>query len=867
VFSSINVIVSIVNLCVICYKVEQFIFAFIQSREKPEKLERRVEPQGMVRETPLTSGKQENVIFSDATSGTLTGPVTQIDHTRTVQDTGDASLQDFFRRPIKINTITWVHNNTLYTTFNPWSLYFENPRVINRLTNFNLLRAKLHVKFTINGSGFAMGRAIASYFPLHTLSNVGLPEVDSRSVILESQRPHVFLNPTTSEGGSLELPFFWVRNNLSIPDSEWNDMGQITLRSFTALDNANGSTSNVTISVIAWAEDVELSVLTTLDPTTLVAQGKMTETDIANNEGTISGPASTAAKVANSLSLIPSIRPFALASEMLLNTTAHIAKIFGYSRPNIIKAPEPYRPTPIGSLASCTTPEAVAKLTVDDRQELCVDSGISGISEGDPLAIANIATRESYYHQFSWATTTAPDVLIANMVVSPRVWQSTGSKYFFPACAAASLPFESWTGSVKYRFQIMSSTFHKGRLKITYDPNYVGSEEMNVTYSRIVDIQEETDFTIEVKNGQTTTFLDMHDPIVTPDSDLFSGTRFATAPSAGNGVLSVSVLNSLTTPNPTAGTTVWINVFVSAGDDIEFATPGQKIVDYVIEPQGKMTETVVDTDAFSNKQDHMEQPNESVLMHSQDYRGDTAKVFYGERILSFRTLLKRYNLHSSIGALSSLDRVISSVRSHFPYFRGNVTGAVHTTALAAPYNYCNTILLHYVTLMFAGYRGSIRYKIVPIGDGDNAYNNVIYVERILETPGASRHSDVLSGLPTLSTQSQAAASVVWRTAIDTSPPLGLNGSAYTTSEVNPVLEFEVPHYSRRRFLPSRMQDRTSSTTDEDLLGSAFWMKAYIEGTSNTRLDVHVAAGEDFNTYFFLGLPPLHYEATVPAPSV
>jgi hypothetical protein len=831
-----------------------------------------LEQQSDIHDRSLDSAKQENVIFADCSSGTAAGHTSHVDHTRTVQDTRDASLDDFFKRPIKISSFTWSHGSSLYNTFNPWQLYFENPRVINRLTNFNLLRAKLHVKFVINGSGFSMGRAMASYFPLYDISDVGLPNISIQSAILESQRPHIFLNPTTSEGGSLELPFFWLRNNLSIPDSEWRDMGSITLRSLINLDNANGSTVPVTISVIAWAEDVELSVLTTLDPTTLVAQSDThsREDDIANKDGFISGPASTAAKVANTLSLIPSIRPYALASEMVFNATMSVARLFGYSRPNITKAPEPYRPTPIGSLACCNTPEMVSKLTVDEKQELTIDSGISGIVEKDTLSIASIATRESFYQQFSWSSTSVPDTLLANMVVSPRVWQENGGAHYFPACAAASLPFEAWTGSMKYRFQIMSSTFHKGRLKISYDPNYTGTEEMNVTYTRIVDIQEETDFTIEVRNGQTTTFLDMHDPSgLTTPSDLFSGTRFTSAPTAGNGVLSVSVVNSLTTPNPSSGNTIWINVFVSAGDDIEFATPGQLISDYVLEPQSDIHELVAqsDTDEYSKKQDAMEKPNETVLMQGQDVRGDTSKVFYGERVLSFRTLLRRYNLHTAVGTLSSLDRVLSLKRSHFPFFRGNVTGAVHTTSLAAPYNYCNTILLHYVSIMYAGYRGSIRYKIIPMGDTDNAYTDKLFVERILESPNSVRYGDTFNSLPTLSTQSQAGWATVWRADIDRTPPLGLNGTAYTTSKVNPNLEFEVPHYSKRRFMPSRVQDRTSSTLDEDLLGSGYWLKAYMEGGTNTRLDFHAAAGEDFTTYFFLGLPPLYFEATVPDPAV
>jgi hypothetical protein len=45
----------------------------------------------------------------------------------------------------------------------------------------------------------------------------------------------------------------------------------LNLRSINTLKNANGATDPINISVFAWASDVELSVPTAADPSTLSA--------------------------------------------------------------------------------------------------------------------------------------------------------------------------------------------------------------------------------------------------------------------------------------------------------------------------------------------------------------------------------------------------------------------------------------------------------------------------------------------------------------------------------------------------------------------------------------------------------------------
>jgi hypothetical protein len=67
--------------------------------------------------------------------------------------------------------------------------------------------------------------------------------------------------------------------------------------------------------------------------------------------------------------------------------------------------------------------------------------------------------------------------------------------------AFAGTPFDCWQGSIKFRFNVVCSEYHRGRLRIVYNPkgNPGGAVPFNQTYSTVIDITESRDFEYEVK--------------------------------------------------------------------------------------------------------------------------------------------------------------------------------------------------------------------------------------------------------------------------------------------------------------------------------------------------------------------------------
>jgi hypothetical protein len=207
-------------------------------------------------------------------------------------------------------------------------------------------------------------------------------------------------------------------------------------------------------------------------------------------------------------------------------------------------------------------------------------------------------------------------------------------------------------------------------------------------------------------------------------------------------------------------------------------------------------------------------------------------------------------------------------RNAFPFLRGNVSGAVEIAdgGFGTPYNYCNTLLLHWVTLAFQGWRGSIRYKMLPdtfvdIGNANDKITSKVYVERQDILPfGTDKYVTAQRLTPAYGLNTEASEEIIIGAGFN-QDFTGTKGSMYTTSAINPNVEVEIPFYSRWRFCPGKEQNWTGN----NFVRSPNFRAMFRNYTSaKSTIDYHVAAGEDFQVYFFTGLPRMYFENAPPA---
>lgn len=812
----------------------------------------------------VETATHENVHFSDDSAGATEIVETYIDTLRDQALNSDATLDHFFSRPIKIHEQEWGVGSPLYFKIDPWSLYFQNARVINRISNYKLMRAKLKVKVILNGNAFHYGRVIVSYNPLRQQDELTVDRafIDS-DVVAASQRPHIWLNPTTSTGGEMELPFFFYKNLMDIVGQDWNQMGELVAHSLQPLKHANGATDDVTVSVFAWAEDVHFSIPTQVEPGAIAPQSK--EMNDEYGKKPVSRIAGAIAKAAGYFTEIPYIAPFATATQIGASAVGSIATLFGYSSPVALEHCLT-RPTGKTTMSITNMENDSYKLSVDAKQELSVDPRVTGLSSEDQMTIKYVASRESYLTNFPWNVGTAPETLLFQAVVDPSLFDKIGNEHHFTACAFACMPFKYWRGSMQFRFMVVSSGYHKGRLKIVYDPEGgIGSAEYNTAYTTIVDISEETDFSIDVGWGQATTWR--------RHRGLQGSINYGTAPlgytssstTFGNGTISVYVVNELTVPNSTINNDVEINVLVKMLDDFEVAVPTDdelKLLrvtnstlttapqSFEILPQSSEMTTILPSDV----------PSKDIMANKTPVNDPSSLVHFGEVIGSFRQVLKRYSLYEYLAPTSLVGPVFLKYdRPHLPLLPGYTTDPVSTgppsyALVAGDYTFVNMTPLRYVSMAYAGVRGGVRYAIdtSPLLTSDQ--NTTVLIAR--------------------SNTFDYAGSEASRIFKNTGTPLGgilnsalrsFNGAIQHPTSVNPMVSAELPYYSEYRFIPAKRKDTSTFMASDPFTTSWYtFIQTNSTGSNDQWLPSYNAAAEDFTCFWYLGPPIFYRESSYPS---
>jgi len=550
--------------------------------------ETQILPKGVL-QTP-GSGKtdQETVCFVDQTTGLSVGDQLQIDDVAH-QDAADAAgLTNFLSRPTTIFSVTWAETDPVGTflTINPWQLFLQNAVIARKLYNFAFIRANLKIKVLINASPFYYGAMYMSYQPLQNFTPTTI--ITSASLqerIPISQRPGFWILPQNNEGGELTLPFFYPKNFLRLGyNQDTIDMGQLNFYIYSALQSANAVVAaGVSIKVLAWMEDVTLS-----GPTVDVqfqAREIEVQADEYSGNGQISGPATAVARYARYFTGIPIIGSFAKATQIGANAISGIATLFGYTNVPNIKDAQAFRPQPYPQFASPEIGYPVEKLVLDPKNELTLDPKTTGYPcDKDELALEYLACRESYLCTTTWATTDASDKILFSSRVTPFQYDYfnavNNSKIYMTPLGWISNCFRHWRGDIIFRFRVICTQYHKGRIRISFDPAgkaanslYNTTDSTQTVFTKIIDIGEEHDVEIRLPYQQALPFLQCNTG--------FSVSNVPWSTSAApvwnsddafdNGVITVRVYNTLTAPVLTSS--VQILVYVRGAENIEFANP------------------------------------------------------------------------------------------------------------------------------------------------------------------------------------------------------------------------------------------------------------------------------------------------------
>jgi len=551
---------------------------------------------------------------------------------------------------------------------------------------------------------------------------------------------------------------------------------------------------------------------------------------------------------------------------------AAVAKIFGYSMPMNLNY-DIMVPNPRASLAVVDTKYPGNKLSVDSKQELTLDPRTTGIQGDDELPIASIAGRESYLTTFDWDQNTAVDTLLFSCRVDPFVYatnltaSTSSTEIHLPACAYAVLPFKYWRGTMRFRFQIVSSAYHKGRLRVVYDPEQaIASPGYNTQYTTIHDISSEKDFTVDVGWGQTTSYREKLDRA----DAAFSTTPLALPSTAAtNGNIAIYVVNQLTTPGIVAAD-LQVNVFVSMLDDFEVAQPTRDVTNYTRrlpeftpEMGFAFPEMGMEDDMDCCDNPVADPPVIDTHAHIKIQDDDVTKLFFGEAIASFRQMMKRTCLAEFVRVPeNTVATRFAFNRAAFPEQSGLYAGGLATNSMVLQLSDGSQIVptannyLTYLALAFADYRGSTRWVIDTSslnvqGNGDR-FNSLTILLNRAESIFRQFFTSVL--VPATAPNNNLII-----TSINAEKNQNMLGQYLGNTNVNPIQAIEVPFYSPRRFVPTMFE----YAYDQQYPYPGFNFSAVLPGTDSTDevsfVRLYCSAGEDLNFFFYQGPPVVFYE--------
>lgn len=808
------------------------------------------------------------------------------------------NIVDVLERPVKLESFTWSDTQTFDTEIKsydfPESIISSAPNVADKIAHFTFLRAHIEVRFVVNANTFQAGRLLAYFAPFSNASEIGDRVNVNNYMSAKTVFPRVVLDASSGNVGVLTIPYVsyfthydlargigdlgtvrisvlnplqsgsatvtvfgrFTNISLQIPTAVPNNLGSISgiitdlkthilrnpeCKTQCFRDKFRQLLSGVTEKVAPGRYRRSLEYEDLFDNVDL-PQAQVGEAVAKASSGVISTPLSTIGRMASMGRSLPVIGDYLAPISWISNAAAGVASYFGLSKSANLVPLNKFVTLPAYGYTQADGVDNSLVLGSCADNEIGTRQDVFG-SDVDEMDIPFICKHESFLTSFLWNNSAIPGTILFKTVVSPGAMDYKlvdGNPIFnSTALGYVSSMFKFWRGSTKFKIQVTKTAYHSGRLRISFVPSgkadvtSLNSYDFNQGYSEIVDLRtsDEIEFTIPFVSNT------IWKPAILNQYD--SPTNYE----ATTGVLVVEVLNQLRNPD-TVATVLNCNVWVSGGDDIQFAVPDfsqnmpvtddsttvrfldgeeQELFDknpqryaYSALPKAQVLGQLQDT-GFNQT---MENANE-MFTAPRTSAVDASATCIGEHTQNLRTVIKRFGIFgsSSIGTNKAV-----KIKSNYFGIPAKATA-----------NGINLVPIDYVSWLYRFYRGGVRYKALVQPKALSGPIGVVADQGIIQTPSAF---------------SNDAANVA-----EYGRLLNQTGtfSHFIDTIYNRFLEFTLPYFSNTHIsllrgtgiTPSNFDDRSSA--------------AYLFGNSADGEDditMFKAAGDDFSFGWLVGPPKL-----------
>lgn len=731
--------------------------------------------------------------FNDGTVGEVSTSVHKENSVDQESVQRQIDLGKFLSRPIRIGQFGYSGATTplVPTEWSPWELFFNNPSIKRKTYNYGFFRGTLHVKFILNCSPFFYGSLMVCYAPIadFPIYNLG---PGNEAFIRGSQRQHIMLKPQDSQGGEMELPFFFHKKMCPLNSVDTNGLGKLHIVPITQLRTSNGSPApNITVTAYAWLTNVELAGTT--------AYGQSAD-----------------------------------VSEEVIRISKGIAHSGEHN---------------------------TDKLTVSKDANIKASPAFYNITDIDEMNIKYLCKKECIYRVLDLPLSTPINNRILAIKCRPTQYvtgvSSDGIKIFSTPMTYIGNLFKYWRGNVIYKFEFVKTKYHKGRIRMTYDPILgsvpSGVDDANVRVTEIIDLELTDSFEFEVPFVSSFAWLRI--PGLMSTMENFTTTTVGDYnPDQGFevGTLQLSLETVITAPG--VSDPLCILVSCRGADNIEFAQPVQLPEQIVLRGQSSVTPVGFRAEDESQVESQMGDVDLGAIVSESEEDG-----YMGESVTSLYQLCTRMNYFrnfcASVNIVADKMTIIQMNQSVVPWFRGWYNSGDYNPGstfkmFVTPYyiEYVKLIPMTYLMPCFVGQRGGITWYTKPVLFPGNV--NYMGAYR------TSTNANLINTSPYDYTQKWQAATAV----TDWSMKNTTQGESLAADVVEPYFKITSPNYNHVKFYFNYPYSRDKDEAYWTHRGLGYVITYFPEkdygDNAVVMFEQHVAASSDWKLLYFVDCPPL-----------
>jgi hypothetical protein len=694
-----------------------------------------------------TRGNLLTDVQMSAESVPMTSTATQM----ALNDTTKHDIMSILERPVNLGTFEWkaadaaipvqltptaydADTKNYLRQFNfPQDIFTNSPIVVDKLKNYQYLKADIEIEVKINAQPFLQGALMLVYNPYYNETG-DFRRKGTRFLASQTSCPYKIVS--IEEGNSLKItcPYANIYDLFDLGNSS-NQFGTVFLYVFSSLLGPTGSeTAKYTVFArfvnpqffVPTSNDVLSTFRDEHDIKRLTGKGyRVAQSDISPTaskdtgeveaRGPVSKLASGVSTVADVLSGVPVIGKVASTVAWVSRAIGKTAATFGLSKPITIN------PQQIRVIKPNST--IIHSEGNDDSTTLALlqDNGIDGSSfipeNKDEMSLSYIFGRPNFFHvQTADSTRFSARKLITSWEVSPlSIYQSqnteTSQTMYMGSFAYASMMGTLWRGTINYDIMVVKTPYHQGRFAVVFfpetnladidstSPDQLG-DLLNTNYNVICNLKDRQD-----ENGRTTFRVSVPYISNTDWRETYKRTNNTSNPGPDpttldtkTGCLAIYSVVDLSNP-PTVSPQVTFFIAHSGGEDYQISRPTLNLA-----PGFQSRYAQSDVGAVLVPAD------ENLLVPSHVTCDVTAQTT-GEYFLSLRALSKRFNL---LGFLSQVSDYIG-IRTRS--FTENPTSGVRNMSQTSFTDEVAPTSWYMTSFLYRFYNGSSMLKILPPQEG------------------------------------------------------------------------------------------------------------------------------------------------------